>query len=136
MALSTCSTVTMLIYNSKTTNSYPLNPLIFTPSRGQKMLRNISTVQRRDKNGFSLPPLLLIMFLRYESIFITLCHHQLSCQTMSVRSTPLSLPAGWTFICHQSKLRTSTKIFTHNSEPDIFTFCISSRFGRKSAAHA
>ena len=33
----------------------------------------------------------------------------------------LSLPPGWIFISHQSELRTSTKIFTHNSMPG--TFC-------------
>ena len=55
MALSTHVTVTMLIYSSKTTNSYPLNLLIFTPSRSQKMLRNIPTVQSRDQNAFSSP---------------------------------------------------------------------------------
>ena len=136
MALSIHVKVTMLIYSYKTTNFYPLNPLIFTLSRGQKMFRNISTVCSRDQNGFSLLPPFQTTFPRYENILITLCHHQVSHQTMSVKSRSLSLPGGWKFISCQSKLRTNMKIFTYNSKPDIFTFCISSRFGMKSAAHA
>ena len=126
----------MLIYSSKTTNFYPFNMLIFTLSRGQKMLRNIPTFQSRDQNSFSLLPSLLTTISRYENIFITLCHHQVSHQTRSVKSTPLSLPAGWIFISYQSKLGTSPNIFTHYSKPNIFLFCISSRFGGNSAAHA
>ena len=135
MALSTHVTVTKLIYSPKTTNSYPLNPLIFTPSRSQKTLRNIPTVWSRNKNGFFFLPPFLSMFQRCENIFVTLCHYQVSHETTSVKSTPLNLPTGWIFISHQSELRAGTKIFTHNSKSDIFTSCISSRFGGKSAAH-
>ena len=65
--------------------------------------------------GFPFFPPFLTMFLGYENIFITPYH----CQTRSFKSTPLSLPAGWIFISYQSQLMTSTKIFTHNSKPNI-----------------
>ena len=136
-ALSTHVTVTALIYSSNTTNSYPLNPLIFTLSRSQKTLRNIPMVRSRDQNGFPFLHPFLSMFSRHENNFFTLCHHQVSCQTTSVKFTIVSLPSAWIFISHQSESRTSMKIFIHNSMPDILVvICISSRFVQKSAVHA
>ena len=71
------------------------------------------------------------MFPRYENIFITPHCHQVSHQTRSFKSTPLSLPAGWIFISYQSK----SLISTHSSKPDILVLCLCSRFDGKSAVH-
>ena len=48
MALSTHVRVTRLIYSSRTTNSCPLNPLIFTPKMSKRCLENISMVWSRN----------------------------------------------------------------------------------------
>ena len=118
MALSTHVRVTMLIYSSKTTSSYPLNPLIFTPQEIKRCLETFS------QSGIGLKWLLSSPFIsdHIHSIWKLFYHTSLpsvSCQTRSFKSTPLSLPAGWIFISYQSKLMTSSKIFTCNSKPDI-----------------
>ena len=73
--------------------------------------------------------------LKMWKIFITPHCCQVSYQTRSFKSTPLCLPTGWIYISYQYKLTISMKIFTHNSKPNILIFCISSRFGGKSAVY-
>ena len=46
-------------------------------------------------------------------------HHQVSHQTKSFQSTPLSLPTGWIFISYQYKPIKSMKISTHSSKLTI-----------------
>ena len=59
MALPTGVKVTRLIYRPKTTSSYPLSLLTFTPKRSKRHLENVTMIWSRDQNGFTcLPPFL------------------------------------------------------------------------------
>ena len=76
------------------------------------------------------------MFPRYENIL----YHTLSPSSQSSHYvcwiyTSLAYQLDGYLSIIKLSLRPSTKIFTHNSKPDIFTFCTSSGFGGKSAAH-
>ena len=96
----------------------------------QEVKRHLGTFPWSEA-GIKMSPLFSLHFWPHsKDIFITLCHHQVSHQATPVKSTPLRLIAGWIFISHQSESRTNTKIFTHNSMPDILVvICISSGFG-------
>ena len=103
--------------------------------RSKRHLENIPLIWSREQNGFSHLPLFLTMLLLYENIFMPY-YHQVNWQTRSFKVTLFSLLAGWVFISYQSKSGTGTTISTHSSNPDIFSFCISSGLDRKSAGHA
>ena len=114
----------------------PWTHLSSPPKKYKRHLENIPMIRHRDTNGFPPLPSFLTPFQRYENIFITFHCCQVSWKTRSSKSTPFSLPTRWIFISYQSKSRKSTKISTNISSPDIFGFCISSRFGGKWAVHA
>ena len=124
MALSTHVKVTGLVYSSKQKVPIPWTHLSPPTKRFKRCLETFPQSRVGIKLASSSPSI-------SDHISITPHCHQVSHEIRSFKSTTLILPAGWIFIFYQSKLTARTKVFTHNSTPNILVFCMSSGFGRK-----